>query len=948
MPLSTFSFSSSLHMSKSNRAPTSSTANTPPALKNRSSKSGNMAVIPSNMMLSNDPSNGAGPSRSSSLAGRKRPRESEADGKRTPTRRTKSTGDTRDGVGRSGGSSSGSSAKDREAFQRGLIAVFVPKALQESKQGNMTHYNDLLSHFLPTATQSTPALPPLLPLLRAISAHVSLLAPETHSPLVTAIINLPWATGDEKFVKTFVGWAAVLVSAQPGWAKEVVGMAVKGLTWQPCFISPTSANITRRIFHARHHLLLSHLISLVPTLPNVLQPLLIRNFPHKREPEVAQTTWIRNCCELIAYCPELGGRVWGEIVDRMLRIDVEITNSLEDEDDEDDESDDEDNDEDDDDGTPTRGLPQLASSATPDPLDLLISQQLPRPRTSSPSPDIGVDDEGSDGDPDPDELSSDEGDDSDEEDVHNAAKLAEAKATKKANVKSMREKLDGMLVHFFEHLEEYMGVKERHLSAAEMAAQNIASSSGASTPTSEYPLPSSSAISSLVVRKSPPTHAQSLSYFQTLLNLFSRQILPTSATQHIPFLLFLTSSFSTSHTDLFLGLLVSQALYAQTTTNPGPASQPVSMNQRIAATVYIGSVVCRARFVNDDQARTVLAYLLAYIDGKLHQSRALRRDREPIDELPLFYAVCQAVMLIFCFRWRAFTANADKEVDNIVGDLELEGLGDEGDSVDGEREGEGSKWMSDLDVLQRAITSELNPLLGCNPTIVSTFAKVAHHTNFAYCFSIIEANQQSSHPSRSASSSAVQTQASAAPNNGSASAADNKNSFRDARQKQNGRSSTTGGGAGSRSQTVPRQARAVNVEAGLDSYFPFDPYDLPRSKRYVERLYRTWAEVAIDAGGDDSDSDSDSDSGIDVDGEGEDEDDGSDDSSLEDHMKVGRTLPMPMRAKVGSYGEHRKRFLGGHNGKDGGLSSSLEGMSISPSLGSGGLSAGLGVGVRGS
>ncbi|OCF37195.1 RNA polymerase I-specific transcription initiation factor RRN3 [Kwoniella heveanensis BCC8398] len=918
------------------------------------------------MMLSHDPSNGAGPSRSSSLAGRKRPRESEGDGKRTPTRRTKSTGDAgRGGAGGSSSSSSGSTAKDREAFQRGLIAVFVPKALQESKQGNMTHYNDLLSHFLPTPTQSTPSLPPLLPLLRAISAHVSLLSPGIHGPLVTAIISLPWATGDEKFVKTFVGWAAVLVSAQPGWAKEVVGMAVKGLTWQPCFISPNSSGITRRIFHARHHLLLSHLISLVPTLPNVLQPLLIRNFPHKREPEVAQTTWIRNCCELIAYCPELGGRVWGEIVDRMLRIDVEITNSLDD-DDEDEDSDDDDEDEDD---IPTVGLAQLTSSATLDPLDLLISQQLPRPRTSSPSPEIGVDDDGSDGDPDPDELSSDEGDDSDDEDVYNAVKLAEAKAKKRANVKSMREKLDGMLVHFFEHLEEYMGVRESHLSAAEMAAQNIAGTSGASTPTSEYPLPSSSAISSLIVRKPPPTTAQSLSYFHTLLNLFSRQILPTSATQHIPFLLFLTSSFSPAHTDLFLGLLVSQALYAQTTTNPSPASQPVSMNQRIAATVYIGSVVCRARFVNDDQARTVLTYLLAYIDGKLHQSRISKRDREPIDELPLFYAVCQAVMLIFCFRWRAFTANAGKEADGIVGDLELEEEGDEGDSVNGEGHGGGSKWMSDLDVLQRAITSELNPLLGCNPTIVSTFAKVAHHTNFAYCFSIIEANQQSSHPARSGASSIAPTltqSQSAARSNGIVT---DKNSSRDRDHSKNnkhaqrsgaGAGGTGVGGAGSRSQTMPRQARALNVEAGLDSYFPFDPYDLPRSKRYVERLYRTWAEVAIDAGNDDSDSDSDSDSesdlNVDVDEEGEGEDSDSDDSSLEDHMKVGKTLPMPMRAKVGSYGEHRKRFLGaGHrnsNGRDGGLSSSLEGMSISPSLGGGGgvlrNGVGLGRGVNGS
>jgi RNA polymerase I-specific transcription initiation factor RRN3 len=80
--------------------------------------------------------------------------------------------------------------------------------------------------------------------------------------------------------------------------------------------------VSRRNYHARHHLLLAHLLSLIPTLPSVIQPLLAKHFPNKREAEVAQTTWVRNCCELIGYCPELGQRVWSQIVDRMLRIDV--------------------------------------------------------------------------------------------------------------------------------------------------------------------------------------------------------------------------------------------------------------------------------------------------------------------------------------------------------------------------------------------------------------------------------------------------------------------------------------------------------------------------------------------------------------------------------------------------------------------------------------------------
>ena len=175
---------------------------------------------------------------------------------------------------------------------------------------------------------------------------------------------------------------------------------------------------------------------------------------------------------------------------------------------------------------------------------------------------------------------------------------------------------------------------------------------------------------------------------------------------------------------------------------------------------------------------------------------------------------------------------------------------------------------------------------GCNPTIVSTFARVAHHTNFAYCFSIIGANQQLSHSeARSVSS----------------------HSLSGPYSRQISQSSSP-------SSTMPRQARQSNIDAGLDSYFPFDPYDLPRSEKWIGRIYRTWNEVAIEG---ETESD-----GLDEESEEESEDD---DSSADDQPSVGISLP---KRRVGSYSDARRRFLG----KDGGLSSSLEGMNISPSL----------------
>lgn len=484
-------------------------------------------------------------------------------------------------------------------------------------------------------------------------------------------------------------------------------------------------------------------------------------------------------------------------------------------------------------------------------------------------------------------MSSVEGGDSDTEEEDDEEKALKAIAKRKDAVKAMKQKLDGMLLYFFRHLEECMGARPVSTPAAEMAAFNLsstASSSGTSTPTAECANPLSASVPAFAASRVPSTPAQSLSHFQTLLTLFTRQILPTASTQHTPFLLFFTSSLTPSHTDLFLGLLVSQALYGTSSASPNH-SQPLSLAQRIASTVYIGSIVCRAKHVTDEQAKQVMTYLLAYIDGKMHQSKP--------EDPPLFYAVCQAVMLIFCFRWRAF--GSDKEGESVVGEMELEGESVEGDG----------RWMRDLDVLQRVITSDLNPLLvresgpsrqaaaannqGCNPTIVATFASVAHQTNFAYCFSIIEANLalargSASNPTTPASSSRHNTLSYAAAVN------------------------------------TARSARQSNIDSGLDDYFPFDPYDLPRSKRYVAHLYREWNDVAITNDSDDED-------------ESDDEDDEEKsemqsslaDSLLGDDLKAKR---MPISLKGGSWSERRRKMFD----RDGGLSSSLEGMSISPGI----------------
>jgi len=110
------------------------------------------------------------------------------------------------------------------------------------------------------------------------------------------------------------------------------------------------------------------------------------------------------------------------------------------------------------------------------------------------------------------------------------------------------------------------------------------------------------------------------------------------------------------------------------------------------------------------------------------------------------------------------------------------------------------------------------------------FTRVAHATDFIYCYPILDANKRSSDGDPSQRTPPRQT-------------------------------------------FVPPQA---NTE--LNTFFPFDPYKLPKSSRYIDGVYREWSAVAIN----DDDEDGD---------EGEDEDEDEDINSARIGVSIARTAP---------------------------------------------------------
>ena len=93
-------------------------------------------------------------------------------------------------------------------------------------------------------------------------------------------------------------------------------------------------------------------------------------------------------------------------------------------------------------------------------------------------------------------------------------------------------------------------------------------------------------------------------------------------------------------------------------------------------------------------------------------------------------------------------------------------------------------------------------------------------------------------------------------------------------------------------RAVLPSSNSISALTELTSFFPFDPYKLPRSSTYIEPIYREWATVAIE---------------------------GDDDEEEEDEEEEGMQVGLPLRDAVDDV-----------DAEADGLGASFDGMSISP------------------
>ncbi|KAJ3526786.1 hypothetical protein NM208_g11021 [Fusarium decemcellulare] len=206
-----------------------------------------------------------------------------------------------------------------------------------------------------------------------------------------------------------------------------------------------------------------------------------------------------------------------------------------------------------------------------------------------------------------------------------------------------------------------------------------------------------------------------------------------------------------------------------------------------AAAAYLASFVARGAHLPGSLIRSIFGLLLHHLDQYRKKYEPLCRGPD-LKRFHPYYSLVQATLYIFCFRWQDLIVSTPEFVDP-----------DDPASYIGQE----MEWMGtcrkDLSI---QIFGKLNPLKVCAPVIVEEFAKLAHRLNFMYVYPLVEGNKR-------------------------------------IRLTQYLSATYSTGGA-LRDAGYEMQDESFHQ---LDPYFPFDPYQLPVSKRWLENDYVHWKAV---------------------------------------------------------------------------------------------------------
>ncbi|KAL9093877.1 MAG: hypothetical protein Q9165_003800 [Trypethelium subeluteriae] len=596
----------------------------------------------------------------------------------------------------------------REEVKRAIDAH-----LTHGNGNDQTNYLQIAELFNARATQrDVPSTNKLSKYLQALILHVGSLGREC-SRLVHAVTDVQWLGRDETFVGLFRQFLALLLSAHGGYTGSVFKMIIGNFKGIPSTAGqlPDNPPVSRSHMNARLHATLRYLLSVLPSASGMLSGMLARMYPASEESKKTHINFAQQVLKMTEYAPELKSEILTAIVDRLVKMDVEV--------------------------------------------------QVEMDRVDDDIEETGILDE------DPDEE--DDSNDSDDDDMSTISLTEDEERYK--TLRSSVAKIDSIMDMLFTYYDTQIKFDD---------ADSFS--------------PSPDAWDAM----------------ENLLSLFDSAILPKHRSRHTQFLVFHFAQRSPHFMDWFEGACASLTRDRSRTALA-----------RTSAVDYLASFVARGRRVDAQHVVSVFDLLLSQCDEMrdLHFRNAARvvgGIRPDKTRYGLYYACVQALLYIFCFRWRALVTNAEDL-------MPAAPEGGDGGGVDGdphvqdlseilETHADDLRWAHRCQPrMAEHVYGPLNPLKVCNSGIVKQFAHVGRATRFLYVYPLLENNKK-------------------------------------IRLHQGG--GLGAGLAGADGGGRLGAGTAVNSGVGeaksqLEAYFPFDPYLLPKSRRWLEGDYVEWVDVEL-------------------------------------------------------------------------------------------------------
>ena len=376
--------------------------------------------------------------------------------------------------------------------------------------------------------------------------------------LVQAVLEMKWLGQDDAIVATYVKFLGNLVSSQSGNVGSVLMMLVGNFTTPSHSAGPLALhpNIGAAKLRDRVHTTVRYILQLVPSASGTLSSILTSKFPFAADTEKAHVRYVRNLLRVTEYAPELTTEVLDLIMERLVKIDVQVQIDIEDLEEE------------------------LEEGVIPD--ERFGQKQI----------------DGEDDFSDVESISSEESLDEEEKRV--------------SAIKASVTKLDTIIDVMFSHHDPTF---------------------------------------------SKPTTLVSQSMFTHLLTQFRRTILPTNRSRFAQFVLFRFAQRSPELVSRFVDTCI------EVLTEKTRASF-----LRTSAAAYLASFTARGAQVSSSTVIYVFDTLAAYADR-------LRKEYEPSCREPgakkgtVYYSTIQALLYIFCFRWRDLLNDPDDYIEEPDDDL---------------------------------------------------------------------------------------------------------------------------------------------------------------------------------------------------------------------------------------------------------------------------------------